>query len=116
MSKVVHLSRSAHERAKLFCLHHGLSMSDWVAGLIERAVNDSSIPLSSPAKPDGCSPGSGASSSPPRERVPMGMRVGEPPGTSAHARDEELELAQMYTAPPFWARERSTSVTASEHA
>ena len=38
MSKVVHLSSRAHQRAKVFCREHGLRMSDWVASLINEAV------------------------------------------------------------------------------
>ena len=39
MSKVVHLSDKAHRRAKEFCKLHGLKMSDWVATLIDEAVD-----------------------------------------------------------------------------
>jgi hypothetical protein len=38
MSKVIHLSDEAHNKAKAFCKEHGLKMSDWVAGLIDAAV------------------------------------------------------------------------------
>ena len=40
MSKVVHLSDEAHNKAKAYCKRFGLKMSDWVAVLIERAMND----------------------------------------------------------------------------
>ncbi len=39
MSKVVHLTDNAHRRAKGFCTLHGLKMSDWVATLINEAVD-----------------------------------------------------------------------------
>jgi hypothetical protein len=38
MSKVVHLSDDAHNKAKAFCKQHSLKMSDWVAALIEEAI------------------------------------------------------------------------------
>jgi hypothetical protein len=38
MSKVVHLSDEAHNKAKAYCKEHGLKMSDWVAYLIEQAL------------------------------------------------------------------------------
>ena len=38
MSKVVHLSADAHARAKLHCKSQGVRMSDWVAELIEKAL------------------------------------------------------------------------------
>jgi hypothetical protein len=38
MSKVIHLSDDAHNKAKEFCRQHELKMSDWVAGLIAAAI------------------------------------------------------------------------------
>lgn len=38
MSKVIHLSNEAHQKAKEYCTRHGLKMSDWVADLIIATV------------------------------------------------------------------------------
>ena len=38
MSKVIHLSDDAHNKAKAFCKEQGLKMSDWVAALIDTAI------------------------------------------------------------------------------
>lgn len=39
MSKVVHLSDHAHNKAKAFCQTRGLKMSEWVASLIDGATD-----------------------------------------------------------------------------
>lgn len=51
-SKVVHLSNEAHSKAKAFCKARGLKMSDWVAALINTAIeNDGKVPTASEAAP-----------------------------------------------------------------
>jgi hypothetical protein len=39
MSKVIHLSDDAHNKAKAYCKEQGLKMSDWVASLIDTAIS-----------------------------------------------------------------------------
>jgi hypothetical protein len=86
MSKVVHLSDAAHQRAKDFCKDRGLRMSDWVAGLIEATI-DGSVPVVA-AKP-------GVAAVPKRKDL---RRLEE-------EKNEEVE--SVFSAPPFWARRAS---------
>jgi hypothetical protein len=44
MSKVIHLSDDAHNKAKAFCKEQGLKMSDWVASLIDAAIASGGAP------------------------------------------------------------------------
>lgn len=117
MSKVVHLSRSAHERAKLFCSHRGLSMSDWVASLIEQATgNDEGGPEfprdPSPSGGNGGSQAQASSTRLPSQRLHSAEQHTSRASGTGGTGDEESELAQIYTAPPFWARERHAATRA----
>jgi len=81
MSKVVHLSDNAHRRAKEFCSQHGLKMSDWVATIIDEAVEK------------------GKSDTNVRGLVPKRKileRLERVPASNIE------EAAPVYSRPPFW--------------
>ncbi len=87
MSKVVHLSDDAHQRAKDFCKENRLKMSDWVAVLIDDAI---------------------ARGHKETERAPVNrkkplQRVEERP---APPPEPVQEGVPAYAMPPFWARNR----------
>lgn len=118
MSKVIHLSDDAHNKAKAFCKEQGLKMSDWVAALIAREIaNGGSEPApghSSSASSNGNGNGNGASTG-------TGNSTGTP---AAVLEDNVRALVQkkkvlehyedrsptaedglpVYAAPPFWAK------------
>lgn len=81
MSKVVHLSDEAHAKAKAHCKERGLRMSDWVATLIDAAIEGH--------MPVGPRPGV----VPVQKRKDI-RRVGE-------LEDQNVEA--VLAAPPFWA-------------
>lgn len=86
MSKVIHLSDDAHNRAKAFCKMHGLKMSDWVAGLIDAAAT----------RPASVTTGGHVLGMVPKKKF-----VERPFVDGAN---EELPV---YAAPPFWAAKAS---------
>ena len=61
MSKVVHLSDDAHNKAKAHCKRLGLKMSDWVAVLIEQALVGTASPVLVPTPTQSASSPSTAS-------------------------------------------------------
>ena len=80
MSKVVHLSNSSHAEAKAYCKDRGLRMSDWVASLIEQAIEGLQA----------------------AERSDVVLRK-----KPVKRLDENLgpeEMVPAYAMPPFWAR------------
>lgn len=81
MSKVVHLSDSAHRRAKEFCRLHGLKMSDWVATLVNEAVDK------------------GRTDTKVRTLVPK-KKILEKLESVAQVEEPEVPV---YAKPPFWA-------------
>ena len=88
MSKVVHLSDDAHNKAKDFCKERGLRMSDWVANLIEAAIA-SERPAPLPDRPG---------------VMPVAKRrdLRRP---DDHANQD---FESVYSAPPFWAARASS--------
>lgn len=82
MSKVVHLSDEAHNKAKNFCKEQGLRMSDWVAALIENAI---------------------AGSAPQQAPVAGVVAVTKRKDLKRFEEPEAREVAAVYEAPPFWA-------------
>lgn len=122
MSKVVHLSDDAHNRAKAFCKEHGLKMSDWVAALIEQAVargGGATVSFTSPSTSVPASHGAvtgtpivasvanlaAASSIDNSRAVRRGLvtkkKVEQPLNIEPQVSDEGLPV---YAAPPFWAK------------
>ncbi len=92
MSKVIHLSDRAHEKAKKHCRGLNTPMSDWVAYLIESAVLVASdAPASRPL--------------PQRVDVVRKKRLDPASGSS----NVGSEGQQVYTSPPFWKDKASTS-------
>ena len=87
MSKVVHLSDEAHHKAKEFCREHGLKMSDWVANLIDMAIEHGvgAVPLAE----------NNVRALVQRKKTLESMD--EPQPTA----DDGLPV---YAAPPFWAK------------
>jgi hypothetical protein len=80
MSKVVHLTNDAHRRAKDFCAERGLRMSDWVAALIDEAINK------------------GRAETTVRELVPK-KKILEKLETKPQIADDGVPV---YSKPPFW--------------
>ena len=145
MSKVVHLSGSAHEQAKAYCVQRGLSMSDWVAALIaqatagiasesvirlvegapatsQKAAEKSKGPARTPKRSVRAAAAAGAKSKGHREPKraiveakgaepgPRARPLAEPPRPPSHWFDEDNdESVHLYTAPPFWDRERRSN-------
>ena len=112
MSKVVHLSDEAHDKAKLYCKKRGLKMSDWVAQLIDATVDGDETPsvrLVSTAPPI-----------PPPRTPPEPARPIEVNDAEGHLRsfvpkkkslervDEAPQTSQdgmpLYAEPPFWVK------------
>ena len=89
MSKVVHLTDDAHNKAKDYCKERGLRMSDWVANLIETAIaGDQPLPL--PDRPG---------------VMPVAKR------RDLRRHDENAgrgDVEAVYAAPPFWAARASS--------
>lgn len=84
MSKVVHLSNAAHQRAKDFCQIKGLRMSDWVADLIANAIAADSA----------------------SERPGLGIVGRRPLRRLEESRSHQEEAVPVYAQPPFWSRAR----------
>jgi len=103
MSKVIHLSDSAHNAAKNFCKLHGLKMSDWVADLIADAVQTGRVdprtptrPAPAPTAPAPAAVAPVASNLPSKKKL---ERFVERPGTN--------EDQPPWAAPPFWSSGRA---------
>ena len=47
-TKVIHLNDVAHTKAKDYCKANGLRMSEWVAGLIHKAIDNLNSPEPQP--------------------------------------------------------------------
>jgi hypothetical protein len=91
MSKVIHLSDDAHNKAKEFCRDNALKMSDWVAALINLAIHGDTF----------ASAAATAAQANLRTLVPKKKYV--PPREEAVP--EEVDTDQpAYAAPPFWAQ------------
>ncbi len=119
MSKVVHLSDDAHNKAKAFCKTHSLKMSDWVAALIEEAIasgrTDPTIKVRAVAPPP----------PPPPQPVahtisaPASMSVNTPSKKKLERYEErhhhaapapapaEQSSVPPWAAPPFWAQQKA---------
>jgi len=119
MSKVVHLSDQAHNKAKAYCQRRGLKMSEWVASLIDRATEGKldNDPTPSPE----ISSGTLGDVGPQASAMPSGsLRASEmaPEVGPYQALVQKKKLTQtvptvqslpesttpIYEAPPFWAR------------
>ena len=91
MSKVIHLSDDAHNKAKAFCKEHGLKMSDWVAALIDAAIagGDVEMPIGLPPQEDN-------------------VRAFVQKKKVLEHYEEQNQTAEdglpAYAAPPFWAK------------
>jgi hypothetical protein len=119
MSKVVHLSDQAHNRAKAYCQRRGLKMSEWVASLIERATEGKidNDPTPSVHMPSGAlgdvGPQASAIPSTTLQASEVAPEVGSYQAlgpkkklTQAVAAPQSLPegATPVYEAPPFWAR------------
>ncbi len=119
MSKVVHLSDHAHNKAKAYCQTRGLKMSEWVASLIDRATDDKLDmgPLASsqmastamgdmPAHAEAHTTGTLRASDVATDVAPYQALVQKKKLTSAVAGVQNLpdSATPIYEAPPFWAR------------
>ena len=111
MSKVIHLSDRAHHHAKVHCQRGGLKMSEWVAQLIDQAVNGDSLP----AAPASQMRVASSANIPSVDEAAALADDAEPCGFEATVpRKKRLlpapvsarvdELLPVYEAPPFWAR------------
>ncbi len=131
MSKVVHLSDDAHNKAKAFCKQHGLKMSDWVADLITEAVVTGrtepgkappprSITVTAAPVMQAQMPVTERIMAPPPPPPPMAAPVHHGPpkkklerfeektnGNAAAAAAAESDGVPPWAAPPFWARAQS---------
>ena len=104
MSKVIHLSDEAHNRAKGFCKQHGLKMSDWVADLIAEAI----------------ATGRTDPKVPPRVQAPAPAVVVVAPAQNTNQPSNKKKLERLderagegetvppWAAPPFWSKGRSS--------
>lgn len=116
MSKVVHLSDHAHNKAKAFCQTRGLKMSEWVASLIDCATDDkqSAGSMAPPQMASGTIvPTSEAPSAPTMrasdvvtDAAPYQALVQKKKLATAVPGVQGLpeSSAPIYEAPPFWAR------------
>jgi hypothetical protein len=98
MSKVIHLSDSAHNAAKAFCKQHGLKMSDWVADLIADAIVTGRVDPRSPPRPvpapvAPAPPPAVQNNAPPKKKLERYVEPGKPG-----------EDAPPWAAPPFWTK------------
>jgi hypothetical protein len=125
MSKVVHLSDDAHNKAKAFCKQHGLKMSDWVAALIEDAMSagrtDPTIKVRAVAPPPPPPPQPMAiptaaavavapSNLPPKKKLgdDRSPRVSAPTsGGSLSNGASSSDALPPWAAPPFWASQKA---------
>lgn len=96
MSKVIHLSDSAHTQAKAYCREHALKMSDWVASLIHAAVDNEGIGAVEFTSEHLEDPGF-------RSTVPK-KKVLEKVENAPQTADDGMPA---YAAPPFWAQVRA---------
>jgi hypothetical protein len=91
MSKVIHLSDDAHNKAKEFCREHSLKMSDWVASLINIAIHvDNPLSMASIASAEANV-----------RTLVQKKKLIEHAESAAQTGDEALPI---YAAPPFWAQ------------
>ena len=81
MSKVVHLSNEAHAKAKAFCEANQLRMSEWVAVLIEEALQGTRKKT---------------------EQRPAGIVPVQKRKLPQMDEKDERDPAEVFTAPPFW--------------
>lgn len=113
MSKVVHLSDQAHNKAKAYCQPRGLKMSEWVASLIDEATQEGSCEPGEALTPTS-QPSIGLAE-PVVAEVMRNQAASEP--ADLHAMVPKKKLASppvvptitesalpVYEAPPFWAR------------
>lgn len=92
MSKVIHLSDDAHAKAKAFCREHGLKMSDWVANLIDSAMQGGEVtPIVVPQQSEESNV----------RALVQKKKVLEAYEEQSQAPDDGLPA---YAAPPFWAK------------
>lgn len=94
MSKVIHLSDEAHAKAKAFCREHGLKMSDWVANLIDTAMQGGEVtPIVVPQQAN---------------NKDSNVRALVQKKKQLEAYEEQPQVADdglpVYAAPPFWAK------------
>lgn len=94
MSKVIHLSDDAHNKAKKFCHEHNLKMSDWVATLISLAVQGDNLNAAATIV-----------AAENMRALVQKKKLSEPTDIPSQTGDGGLPI---YSAPPFWAQ-------ASEH-
>jgi len=119
MSKVIHLSDQAHNKAKAYCQRRGLKMSEWVASLIEQATKDQVD--NSPTPSSGMPSDSLGEIGPTASALPSNtLRASEATADldPYQALVQKKKLTQtvpavqslpesatpIYEAPPFWAR------------
>ena len=113
MSKVVHLSDQAHNKAKAFCQPRALKMSEWVASLIDHATQENKSEMDEPA---GSTPQPPITMTEPVVADAMRNQAASEP-TDLHAMVPKKKLVSppvmptmsdaalpVYEAPPFWAR------------
>lgn len=115
MSKVVHLSDHAHNKAKAYCQTRGLKMSEWVASLIDGATDSQLDPQQPPHTVSGTiDPSQRQAPSAPNLRAsdvdtataPYQALVQKKKLASSVAPVQSLtdNATPIYEAPPFWAR------------
>jgi hypothetical protein len=103
MSKVIHLSDDAHAKAKAFCKEHTLKMSDWVAALIDTAIEGgNTITAPSPVSVTVQPAVSHLEESNVRALVQKKKLLEHYESTEQTAEDG----LPIYAAPPFWAKAR----------
>ena len=89
MSKVIHLSDDAHNKAKEFCREHSLKMSDWVAALINLAISGEGLAMAAVTAAEG------------------NVRTFVTKKKALEHIDSTAQMAEdglpLYAAPPFWA-------------
>lgn len=90
MSKVIHLSDDAHNKAKEFCREHALKMSDWVATLINLAVCGEKLNAASSIVAAGN-----------MRAMVQKKKLSEPSNIPSQTDDDGMPV---YSAPPFWAQ------------
>ena len=93
-TKVIHLHDDAHCKAKDYCKAHGLRMSEWVAGLIHKEIDNLNNPEPEPE----------VQSAP--KKKPL-VKLEESPQTD----DSGVPL---YSMPPFWSEPKTTTEPETE--
>lgn len=119
MSKVVHLSESAHARAKTYCQKRDLKMSEWVATLIDAATSPGAGPhdtrpaphLAASVQAEQFVPAMASHANKPRAQQTVSKK--KLPLDVVDPSRNVLEGAQAYAAPPFWARNDENAATAA---